>query len=172
MCPLGLRTLSRSYENIQQSRDLVMTEIKMITFIKNLHSFSEDSSCITPPQHNSNGIFFFWDCIATSCNISDHLTGRKDELVAGQVRLINEDIRLLHLELLGHLTESQEMIVYRHPCDGLANKEQLIHMMTIPVEQRIQMWQQKCWLCETISAPWTTYQIEHDLNAATLTAIV
>lgn len=48
-----------------------------------------------------------------------YLTGRQDELVTGQIRLITEDVWLFHVELLGSSQQSQEMIVYRHPCNCL-----------------------------------------------------
>lgn len=48
-----------------------------------------------------------------------YLTGGKDELVTALVRLITKDVRLFHVELLRHSQESQEVIVYCHPCNCL-----------------------------------------------------
>lgn len=56
---------------------------------------------------------------ATGYLAMGYLTGRQDELVTGQIRLITKDVRLFHVELFGSSQKSQEMIVYRHSCNCL-----------------------------------------------------
>lgn len=51
-----------------------------------------------------------------------YLTGRKDELVTGQICLITKDVWLLHVELLCSSQKSQEMIVYCHSCNCLQDE--------------------------------------------------
>lgn len=51
--------------------------------------------------------------------ISCYLTGGKDELVTGQIRLVTEDLGLLHVQILCDPQKPEEMIVYSHSCNSL-----------------------------------------------------
>lgn len=57
-----------------------------------------------------------------------YLTGRKDELVTGQIRLITKDVWLFHVELLCSSQKSQEMIVYCHSRNCLKDVFSLVKM--------------------------------------------
>lgn len=48
-----------------------------------------------------------------------YLTGGENELVTGQICLITEDFRFLHLKFFCSPQKPEEMIVYRHPCNSL-----------------------------------------------------
>lgn len=48
-----------------------------------------------------------------------YLTSGKDKLVAGQICLITEDVRLFHVQVLCDPQKPKEMIVYCHSCNSL-----------------------------------------------------
>lgn len=76
---------------------------------------------------------------ATGCQAMGYLTGRQDELVTGQVRLITKDVRLFRVELFGSSQKSQEMIVNRHSCNCLKDA---FGFVRTKVEPNIQWF---CW---------------------------
>lgn len=67
-----------------------------------------------------------------------YLTGREDELVTGQIRLVTEDLGLLHIQILCDLQKPKEMIVYSHSCNSL--KDDNLFLTTILTQKPLLGW--------------------------------